>query len=241
MGKIPDVVLLAPTISPASLMLLASLKVPPNVPRSVIVPFCQRKACWNPEDVLLSPTTCPRPLMPEATLKLPPRVPKSVIVRPANSGCLNADSEDGNTPTAPIPLSYAVPAGPNSFHAKTLPGVRAMLVSAARSAAWGQDESNSTFPGTRSSMGVFHWQGSALRLGLGARPPGPVNRGPREVDTAPSVLGSQVRGEVGTSPIRILRPSRSLDCPRMTAGESDVTSMSAGCNGSGEEGARTRP
>src|SRR5207245_10789497 len=87
--------------------------------------------------------------MPEATLKLPPRVPKSVIVRPANSGCLNADSEDGNTPTAPIPLAYAVPAGPNSFHAKTLPGVRVMLVSAARSAAWGQDESNATFPGTR--------------------------------------------------------------------------------------------
>ena len=53
MGKIPDVVLLAPTIPPASLMLLASLKVPPKVPRSAIVPFCQRKACWNPEDVLL--------------------------------------------------------------------------------------------------------------------------------------------------------------------------------------------
>src|SRR2546425_1311523 len=61
--------------------------------------------------------------MPEATLKLPPRVPKSVIVRPADSGCLNVGSEDGNPPPAPIPLQYPVPAGPNSSHAKTLPGV----------------------------------------------------------------------------------------------------------------------
>src|SRR2546428_719075 len=135
MGTPHQVSLLAPTTSPSLLMKAELLIAPPNVPRSVIVPFCQRKACWNPEDVLLSPTTCPRPLMPEATLKLPPRVPKSVIVRPANSGCLNADSEDSNTPTAPIPLSYAVPAGPNSFHAKTLPGVRVMLESAAGSAA----------------------------------------------------------------------------------------------------------
>src|SRR3989441_9307981 len=74
----------------------------------------------------------------------------------------------------------------------------------------------------RSSTGVFHWKGSALRLGLGARPPGPVHRGPGEVDTAPSVLGSQVRGEVRTSPIRILQNNPSLAgglvgmCPRAT-------------------------
>src|SRR5436309_1671288 len=71
----------------------------------------------------------------------------------------------------------------------------------------------------RSSMAVFHWQGSALRLGLGARPPGPVHRGPGEVDTAPSVLGVRFGERLGPRPsgsFRTTHPLRavSLECAR---------------------------
>src|SRR2546428_237963 len=55
------------------------LAVPPKVPRSVITPFCQRKAWVVCEEVVLRPTTAPDRLMPSATLKPPPRVPRSVI------------------------------------------------------------------------------------------------------------------------------------------------------------------
>ena len=59
-------------------MLKAKLIVPlGSVPRSVIVPFCQRTA-WPtaPEVVKLTPTICPKSLTPVASLK----APRSVIV-----------------------------------------------------------------------------------------------------------------------------------------------------------------
>src|SRR2546425_2211532 len=74
----PEVVSLEPTICPKSLMLQAKLIVPlGSVPRSVIVPFCQKTA-WPtaPEVVKLTPTICPKSLMPVASLK----APRSVIV-----------------------------------------------------------------------------------------------------------------------------------------------------------------
>src|SRR5215472_14111176 len=54
---------------------------PPSVPRSVITPFCQRKACVavSPGRVEL-PVTEPLLLMPPAKLNVPPNVPRSVTV-----------------------------------------------------------------------------------------------------------------------------------------------------------------
>ncbi len=77
----PEGIVLLPAIWPASLMAMALLKLPPSVPRSIIVPSSQRNA-WQlgarppqpPSDVELKPTTWPRWLMSTAWLNVPPRV-----------------------------------------------------------------------------------------------------------------------------------------------------------------------
>ena len=61
----PEAISLTPTIRPLSLIATASLYVPPgSVPKSIMIPFCHRKACWfTPKAVLLAPTTCPLSLI----------------------------------------------------------------------------------------------------------------------------------------------------------------------------------
>src|SRR5215831_4792844 len=74
-----------PATSPRSLIDSAKLygngSEPPSVPRSVMTPRRQRKAC-NPTSpaVVENPTTHPLLFTPKAWLKLPPSVPKSVSV-----------------------------------------------------------------------------------------------------------------------------------------------------------------
>src|SRR2546426_8875188 len=80
------------------------LAVPPKVPRSVITPFCQRKAWVVCEEVVLRPTTAPDRLMPSATLKPPPRVPRSVIAPFCQRTACSAPEAVGVRPT-PCPRS----------------------------------------------------------------------------------------------------------------------------------------
>jgi len=81
--KSPEAVSLKPAIWPRSLIASALLKFRPKVPRSAIVPPCQRKA-WTTFflAVSLTPTTCPRLLILWAMLLSPPKVPRSVSVSP---------------------------------------------------------------------------------------------------------------------------------------------------------------
>ena len=70
-----------PTISPRLLIDPATLKgtgsPPPSVPRSVITPRRQRKACSAASpSVVENPTTHPLSFTPKAWLKVPPSVPK---------------------------------------------------------------------------------------------------------------------------------------------------------------------
>src|SRR5215469_16665624 len=73
-------VLEKPTIWPASLIAFAWLKLPPRVPRSVILPFTYTKAsvCVSPgRDE--EPTMVPEQLIPLACAMGPPSVPRSCI------------------------------------------------------------------------------------------------------------------------------------------------------------------
>ena len=72
---------LLPTTWPRSLIARAPLPRPPRVPRSVILPFCQRKACpLAGLRVRLPPITWPWSLIAAALLSSPPSVPSGVIV-----------------------------------------------------------------------------------------------------------------------------------------------------------------
>src|SRR5581483_2675635 len=62
-------------------MALAWLCFPPGrVPRSVITPFFQRKACCSPSEVCEAPMTHPEALSPVTRQFLPPRVPRSIVL-----------------------------------------------------------------------------------------------------------------------------------------------------------------
>src|ERR1019366_1823996 len=69
----------------------ARLEYPPSVPKSVIVPLSQRKACLPRPVTSAYPTTCPALLMPEAELDVPPSVPKSVTVKLLETAALIDD------------------------------------------------------------------------------------------------------------------------------------------------------
>src|SRR5207302_7188756 len=69
-----------PTTMPEALLAVPSLEQPPSVPRSCILPFCQRNA-WPEAVVLDIPVTWPLSLMPRAVAMQPPgSVPRSVRV-----------------------------------------------------------------------------------------------------------------------------------------------------------------
>ena len=61
--------------------------MPPKLPRSVIVPFCQRNGCvvgipvlgFGVESVYENPATCPALLIKLAKASGPPNVPKSCM------------------------------------------------------------------------------------------------------------------------------------------------------------------
>src|SRR5438093_1035380 len=78
--KSPEAVSLKPAIWPRSLIASALLKFRPKVPRSAMIPPCQRKACNSPVEVPLAPTTCPWLLIALAVLPIegPPSAPRSV-------------------------------------------------------------------------------------------------------------------------------------------------------------------
>ena len=87
---------LAPMTWPLSLIAAAPLSLPPSVPRSVILPSRQRKACWVPFAVPLPPTTSPCSLIAEAMLVVyvGPRVPRSAITQWALAVCTGARGFD---------------------------------------------------------------------------------------------------------------------------------------------------
>src|SRR5712691_719878 len=66
-------------------MALATLDVPPRVPRSTIPPPAVQENAWIAVSPVMKelPTTWPPPLTAMATLVVPPRVPRSTIPPPA--------------------------------------------------------------------------------------------------------------------------------------------------------------
>src|SRR2546430_566214 len=74
------VVSLLPTTRPRSLIAVGALRRP-SVPRSVIAPFCHKKACCPPA-VEETPITWPRLLIATASLAPPSSEPRSVGAQP---------------------------------------------------------------------------------------------------------------------------------------------------------------
>jgi len=79
-------------------MAIASLKVPSNVPRLFITPFCQERAI-DPRLRWAGARHPPR-LMPVAWLKSPPRVPRSFMTAfLQGNACRRAPGPRALTPT----------------------------------------------------------------------------------------------------------------------------------------------